>query len=153
MFLIYLAVWIIFNGKFTWEIFFIGLVVSIGIEAFSIKFLEYSPKKTLRALKKLPRIIAYLFMLFVEIVKANIATIKLIFAVDEEPEPVIVKFHTPIATKTGRVVLANSITLTPGTITVKAEEDTFLVHALDKEFAEGIEDTVFQKKILKMEEE
>ena len=47
--------------------------------------------------------------------------------------------------------MANSITLTPGTITVAIEGNEFVVHCLDKSFAEGIEDSVFVKLLQKMD--
>ena len=50
------------------------------------------------------------------------------------------------------MLLANSITLTPGTITVSVEDDRFCVHCLDKELAEGMEDSVFVKLLEEMEE-
>ncbi|MBQ8547563.1 MAG: Na+/H+ antiporter subunit E, partial [Lachnospiraceae bacterium] len=56
-----------------------------------------------------------------------------------------------LKTDLARTVLANSITLTPGTITVELTEDEFKVHCLDKEMAEGIEDSVFVRLLLKME--
>jgi multicomponent Na+:H+ antiporter subunit E len=48
-------------------------------------------------------------------------------------------------------VLADCITVTPGTISVTSEDDKLTVHALDKSFAEGIEDTDFQKQLLEMQ--
>lgn len=50
-----------------------------------------------------------------------------------------------------KVILANSITLTPGTITVSVEGDVFCVHCLDKELAEGIENSVFVQLLERME--
>ena len=68
-----------------------------------------------------------------------------------EREPVLVTFHTTLKSPVLRVILANSITLTPGTITVSLEGDTFVVHALDKDFVEGIEDSVFVRWLQKAE--
>ena len=51
-----------------------------------------------------------------------------------------------------RFVLANSITLTPGTITVDVDDNHFCVHALDYTLAEGVENSVFIKLLKKMEE-
>ena len=56
-----------------------------------------------------------------------------------------------LKTDTARVVLANSITLTPGTITVTLEGDEFVVHCLDKELADGIENSVFVALLRRME--
>ena len=49
------------------------------------------------------------------------------------------------------MVLANSITLTPGTITIRMEGNEFYVHCLDKEFAEGMESSIFVELLSKME--
>lgn len=49
------------------------------------------------------------------------------------------------------MMLADSITLTPGTITVSVENDRFCVHCLDRELAEGMEDSVFVGLLLEME--
>ena len=153
LFLFYLGLFIAFNGKFTWEIFFIGLPIAAGLDYFSIRHLGYSPKRMLRALKKLPGIILYLITLLIEIIKANVAVIKMIFSFDIEPEPCLVSFKSGLKTRTGNATLANSITLTPGTITVEMEGEDFLVHALDKEYAEGIDDSVFVRKLKKLEKE
>ena len=61
-------------------------------------------------------------------------------------------FDTAFQTGLAKVLLANSITLTPGTITVSVEDDRFCVHCLDKELAEGMEDSVFVKLLEEMEE-
>jgi multicomponent Na+:H+ antiporter subunit E len=70
----------------------------------------------------------------------------------ERMEPVLVHVHAKLKTETARVILANSITLTPGTITVSLTEDNLLVHCLDKSLAEGMEDSVFVRLLQKMEE-
>ena len=67
-------------------------------------------------------------------------------------EPVIVHVHTDLKTEAARVILANSITLTPGTITVSLTEDVLLVHCLDKSLAAGMEDSVFVRLLKKLEE-
>ena len=103
-------------------------------------------------LKKSGYILAYLGVLIWEIIKANAATLKLIVSPHTRVHPVIVRFRADLRTRTARVLLANSITLTPGTITVSVEDDRFCVHCLDKELAEGMEDSVFVKLLEEMEE-
>ena len=68
-----------------------------------------------------------------------------------EPEPVLFTFRTKLKSEAAKVLLANSITLTPGTITVKQTGDRFVVHALDREIAEGTENSVFTEMILAAE--
>jgi len=48
-------------------------------------------------------------------------------------------------------MLANSITLTPGTVTIVAKKDKFIVHALTPEFAKGLYESKFEKKIMEIE--
>ena len=95
--------------------------------------------------------LCYLFVLIREIIKANMDTVKMIFTSRYEREPVLVTFRSKLKSPVLRVILANSITLTPGTITVSLEGDTFMVHALDKDFVEGIEDSVFVKWLQRAE--
>lgn len=151
MFLLFFLVWIIFNGNITVEIAIIGLAVAAAVFAFICKFMDYSLKKEILLYKKLLAFIGYVIILIIEIIKANIAVIHMIVTQREVVEPVIVRFRTKLRTETARVILANSITLTPGTITVSLEGDEYEVHCLDKSLAEGIEDSMFVKLLEKME--
>jgi len=83
-----------------------------------------------------------------EIVKANIEVMRRILAPSLDISPQIFHFAPSQKTATGLVTHANSITLTPGTVTVEIEEDgRFLVHALTREFAEGIAATAGLERI------
>ncbi|MDD6035215.1 MAG: Na+/H+ antiporter subunit E [Lachnospiraceae bacterium] len=145
------ALWLVFNGKVTLEIVLFGMVLSTAVYLFCWKFLEYSPKRELCALRLLPQGIGYFFVLVWEIVKANCAAIALIVSPKYEVEPVLVTFRTNLKTDLAKTILANSITLTPGTITVELTDDEFKVHCLDKEMAEGLSDSVFVRLLMKME--
>ncbi len=151
MYFIFYLLWIIFNGQITLEIAVIGLVVAGLIYAFICKFMDWSWKKDLRIVKYSALMTIYLFILLWEILKANVATIRLIFSEKYEREPVLVTFRTRLKSPVLRVLLANSITLTPGTITVSVQDDEFTVHALDRDFADGIEDSVFVRMLEKAE--
>lgn len=151
MLFILFALWVIFNGKITLEIVLFGIALSVAVYLFCWKFLEYSPKKELVALRILPQVIGYFFVLISEVVKANVTAVKLIVSPKYEVEPVLVSFRTSLKSDVARTVLANSITLTPGTITVELNGDKLTVHCLDKEMAEGLEDSIFVKLLEKME--
>jgi len=99
-----------------------------------------------------PAFVQYLYYLIKEIFFANISVSRMILTRKEEMEPVLVHVCTDLKTETARVILANSITLTPGTITVSLTEDKLLVHCLDKSLSEGMEDSVFVRLLRKMEE-
>lgn len=151
MFILILLLWILFNGQLTLEIFLFGLLFATVFYLFMCKFFSFSPKKDLAILKKAIYIIEYLLVLFIEIVKANIIAGKLLLSSKYDVEPVIVKFTTPLKSESSRVILANSITLTPGTITVRLQFDEFTVHCLDKSLAEGLDSSIFVKLLMRME--
>ena len=75
----------------------------------------------------------------------------MIYSAKYEPEPAIVHFKTNLRTTFARVLLANSITLTPGTITVSLEDDIYTVHCLDKELAKDIDSSIFVKLLERIE--
>jgi len=151
MFFLFFIIWIVFNGQFTLEIALVGIAVSLLIYAFICKFMDWSLKKDKEIAEITLFMVMYFFVLLWEIIKANIATIRIIYSSKYDREPVLVTFHTTLKTPMLRVLLANSITLTPGTITVSVNDDEYVVHALDKDFAEGIEDSIFVKLLEKAE--
>ena len=151
MFFIFFLIWIIFNGQFTIEIAAFGVVIAGLMYLFICKFLNYHPKTDLLICKKFFLVLQYVFVLITEIIKANFAVIKMIMSSRYEIEPAIVRFKTDLKSTPARVLLANSITLTPGTITVSLEEDEYVVHCLDKELAEGINSSVFVTLLRRLE--
>ena len=63
----------------------------------------------------------------------------------------MVRFKTDLKTTPARIMLANCITLTPGTITVSLEENEYVVHCLDKSLAEGINSSIFVTLLKELE--
>ena len=151
MFLFLFLIWVIFNGKITLEIILFGLAIAAAIFAFMCKFMDYSIKKEIKVYKSFIWFVKYIVILFVEIVKANIAVIKLVFTERYDLEPVLVKFKSPVKSKAAQFILANSITLTPGTITVSLEDDEYTVHCLDTSLAVGLDSSIFVQEIKKIE--
>ncbi|MBD5547760.1 MAG: Na+/H+ antiporter subunit E [Lachnospiraceae bacterium] len=151
MYFIFFLIWIIFNGQFTLEIAAFGAVVAGLIYWFICKFLGYKPRMDLLFAKKMFQILHYVFVLVTEIIKANFAVIKMIMSSRYEIEPAVVRFKTDLKTTPARILLANSITLTPGTITVSLSGDEYVVHCLDKSLAEGINSSIFVTLLRNME--
>ena len=152
MYFVLVFLWIVFNGKFTIEILLFGMVFSAIIYWFMCKFLDFSIRKDILQFRELGLFIWYAFNLVWEIIKANIGTIKLMFSAKSDVEPVLVTFETDLETRTARILLANSITMTPGTITVRLEDNKYTVHCLDKEMATGLDESSFVQILRKMEE-
>ena len=109
MYLLYFALWVIFNGNFTLEICIFGLVIAAAVFAFTCKFMDYSVEKEKKLLKKHPKMIHYVCVLVIEIVKANFAVIHMILSEKEELEPALVSFHSDMKTPTGRAFLGKAI--------------------------------------------
>lgn len=84
------------------------------------------------------RFILYIPWLIRQIVSSNIHVASLALNPKMPIEPQILRFKTKLESDISWVVLANSITLTPGTITMDIKEGEFYVHALDKKVAEDL---------------
>ena len=151
MYLLYFLLWVIFNGSLTLEIALIGIVVAGAVFAFTCAFMGHSIRREIALYRNMLYGIKYVVILVVEIVKANNYVMKMILTQREEVEPALVTFRTDLKTTTGRALLANAITLTPGTITVMLEEDHYLVHCLDRSLAPGMDSSSFVDMISHME--
>lgn len=151
MFFLFFVCWMIFAGEITLEIVLFGLVIAAVVFAFQCKFLNYSIQKEKNLYRNIIWGIVYVWILVLEILKANIGVMNLILSPKYEAEPKIVRFRTDLKTDTARVILANSITLTPGTITVTLEKDEYTVHCLDGSMAEGIDDSIFVQLLRQLE--
>ncbi len=134
------------------EIAIFGLLIASLLFGFLCRFMGYSIEKERRVLALAFQVVLYIGTLIGEIYKANLSTIPYIFSKIRKPAPRIIRFRTGLRTEMARVVLANSITLTPGTITVSLDRDEFTVHCLDLSLAENIEDSVLVKRLRRMEE-
>ena len=151
MYLLLYIFWIILNGKITLEICLIGVAATALIGLLMRVLFGYTLALDLRILKKVPLFICYIFVLIWEIIKASAAMFSYIFNEKETVEPVLVTFKPQLKTRLGRFILANSITLTPGTITVEADGESFTVHCLNRRALDVSPDSVFLRWIRRLE--
>lgn len=152
MFVIFFALWLILNARFTLELCLIGIAVALAMYAFICKVFGYRPRYDWLMLRLSARAVWYFLVLIWEVIKANIAVMKLIFTPKVEVKPKLVYFKVDLQTGLGKLFLANSITLTPGTITADIVGDEYCVHALDEDFSGGMDDSTFVRQLRKMEE-
>lgn len=151
MFILLFSIWLILNGNITLEICIIGLLLSAAIYAFMCIFMGFNIKTDLKFCKRLFLMIAYCFVLLWEIIKANLTVINIVLNKKRPIKQSIRYFDTTLKSEFAKMVLANSITLTPGTITISVDNNRFCVHCLSAELLDGIEDSVFVKLLTKME--
>jgi len=76
-------------------------------------------------------IMAYIFVFIFQLIKSNLDVAKRVVSPNLPINPGIVKVKTKLTSRLGRMILANSITLTPGTLTVETDEDNFYIHWID----------------------
>lgn len=151
MYVIFFLIWVIFNGQFTLEIAAFGLVIAGAMYWFICKFMDYKPRNDLILCRRFFLMLHYLFVLAKEILKANVTVFKMVYSAKYQFEPAVVHFTTTLNSTFARVLLANSITLTPGTITVSLKDNEYVVHCLDKDLAQGIDSSVFVKLLERIE--
>ncbi len=142
--------WIIWNGKVSVEILLFGAALTVLVLLFAVKVLGYSLESERRFWRNFPLFLCYTAVLVREIFKASLEVVKLALSRKEKPTPVVVEFHSGLPTDFQNALLANSITLTPGTFTLIQEGDRFVVHCLRREYADGMGDICFIKLLRKV---
>lgn len=145
-------IWLILNGRITAETVLLGAAVSGAVYWFMLSFTEYSWKLDKKIIRSIFVLIPYCFVLIGEILKANITVARCILnrhiPLQKTLTTVAVELHSDLT----RMLLANSITLTPGTITVKVEGNRFTVHCLDRKLLDGIETGALVRLLQKLED-
>jgi multicomponent Na+:H+ antiporter subunit E len=138
-FFIMMGFWILLSGKF--DLFHLTLgVLSSGLVALlSADILMLDAKKSGKLIIAF-RFICYVPWLMYQIVLStlHVTFLALHPQMTDKIDPTIVTFKTKLNNNIARVALANSITLTPGTITIRVEEDIFYVHAISRQAAAGL---------------
>lgn len=151
MYLLSFCFWLLLNGRLTLEITLVGLVLTAVMALVLYGLFDYTPATEGFVLRKLPLLLVYVVVLVWEILKANLAVCACILRKNRRVEPKLVTFRSSVKTGFGRFLLANSITLTPGTITVSVDADRLTVHCLDGEMLDLSENGVFQRWIRRLE--
>ena len=124
------VLWVLLSGIFDPLLFFFGSIsaVMVIIITHRMNNIDNYPVNIKFNLKQG---ISYLVWLISEIIKANLQVIKIILTDKEFSNQKIFEVKCSQTTDIGQVLFANSITLTPGTITIETKNGYFLVHALD----------------------
>ena len=148
LFFILITLWLLISGHYS------VLIISLGI--FSCALCVYVAKRGKLIDNEglpiffIPRLLNYLIWLFKEILKSNLSTAKAIINGKVEPETFTVKASQ--VTDVAKVTYANSITLTPGTVTTKMQKDVFEVHALNSDFGNDVRTNEMDNKVTWLED-
>lgn len=136
--------WVVLSGKLDVFHLGVGLVTSLAIGAMSCRLFALEPfigPEGRHPFATIPwiRILFYLPWLFVQIIIASLQVARIVLSPKLSIQPVMFRFHQPLPNNIARTTLANSITLTPGTVTIDVLGDEYLVHALTDEARAGLE--------------
>ncbi|HKL75220.1 MAG TPA: Na+/H+ antiporter subunit E [Halanaerobiales bacterium] len=149
-FFLVLGVWIIFAGRITREVLIVGFFVSIIVTYFFKDMLFRFSKKKIgmkNFIKKIGLIFAFVFVFFYEAFVSAIEVSKHAFEKEPSFSPGIVKVKTTLTNVSALTILANLITLTPGTLTLDFDksERAYYIHWID---VKSTEDAAKRKEII-----
>ena len=122
--------WLLLVGSLDRQELVAGLLVATAVAALTLGRSPVLAGIRLRPLAPLS-FLGYLGVLLVALVRANLDMARRVVSPSLPIRPAMVRISTSLRSDLGRLVLANSITLTPGTLTVDIEDDALLVHWID----------------------
>ena len=143
LFVFYFVIWLLLSGHYDPLLLTLGVLSCITClyVTWKAKFID-EEGLPLHLLMRLP---IYTLWLFKEIIKANINTAKIIIL--NNPDPQNFRVKSSQKTEAGKVTYANSITLTPGTVTTLLDGDILEVHALSSDMADDVKSGAMDKKV------
>jgi len=122
-----MLIWVIANGTLARDTLIAGVVISAAI---ALAFASFA--RVYSVIRWSPKVIfyylLYLGVFLIELIKANLNVMRLVFSPRIDIEPGIVEIKTELKSPIGRLALANSITLTPGTLVVDIKDDSLFIH-------------------------
>ena len=129
--------WLLLSGHYNVLLISLGLLSSLltVVLALRMDVIDHE-SHPLHLTRQLPR-----FWLFLsrEVVLANLDVVRRILSPGKSYSPQLRQLPLPQKTAVGQVIYANSITLTPGTVTVQLGTDTIRIHALSREAADDLQ--------------
>lgn len=143
-FILFFALWILFSGKLDLFHLSLGVLSSALVSLFSSSlFFQDKGKNFLARICEAWRFSGYILWLLYQILLANFHVVGMALSgrrLKEQLDPHIFSFRTVLKNDFSKFVLANSITLTPGTVTIRIHHDMIYVHAISKKAAGELAD-------------
>lgn len=125
-----MLLWIAFTSSFATQELLIGVLATMIISFFTINLFTCCKLSILHPVK-IFYMVKYILVLLLALVKSNLDVARRVLTPSLPINPGIVKFKSKLPTEFSRMVLANSITLTPGTLSIDIIGDTFYIHWID----------------------
>ena len=128
--IIYFIFWLAYTSSFATEELLIGIVIAALLSLFTYKSFSQI-KSDNNIFKRITSFITYIPIFIIEIVKANIDVARRVINPNLPINPGIVKINTDLKSDYAKLFLANSITLTPGTLTMDVKDENLYIHWID----------------------
>lgn len=128
--IIYFLFWLAYTSSLALEELIIGIVIAAFLSLFTYKSFTQI-KSDNNILKRTAALITYIPIFIIEMVKANIDVARRVINPNLPINPGIVKINTNLQSEYAKLFLANSITLTPGTLTMDVEDENLYIHWID----------------------
>lgn len=141
--------WILLSGHTSILLISLGLA-SILLVTWLVRRMDYNDKTPFRILLSL-EFFTYLAWLIWQVIITNIDVARRIWKTSLPIKPECRKIKVNIKDPTIKTIYANSITLTPGTVTTEVGEDYFIVHALNAEGLDELEDGEMERRLSRLE--
>ncbi|HHU61063.1 MAG TPA: cation:proton antiporter [Natronincola sp.] len=151
LFIALLLFWLLLSSEYDAQHIITGVLLSLLLTWFWRDLSHLLPSKSLT--RDLPGLLLFSMTLIWEIILANISVARSVLSSSDKLDSGFVSFKPELETSWGRVLLANVITITPGTLTIDVNPDTgvFMVHGLTKDMREGLADGRLVKQIKRLE--
>lgn len=135
LFVTLMLFWLMLNGRLEADILIVGSIISLAITllyrnglSFFTEF-RFTPAAFVAGFR-------YYGYFFKELFKSNLTLAVIVLSPSLPVNPAIIKVRTKLKSRMGRLILANSITLTPGTLTVEMEGEWLYIHCVTLESAD-----------------
>jgi multicomponent Na+:H+ antiporter subunit E len=143
------ALWLLLSGHFDPLLLSFGVASTIGVVLIALR-MEVVDHEAV-PLQVRFGFLGYLVWLAAEIAKSNIAVARIILNPKLPISPQMIRVKMSQKSDLGRVTYANSITLTPGTVSVEVEGDEILVHAITREMGEALAEGDMDRRVTAIE--
>ena len=144
------ALWVLLSGHYSPLLLGLGLA-SVVFVVWIVGRMDEADGARLRIRLRPLASLRYGFWLLAQIVRANVEVARLALSPRMRMSPVLMRIPAPPQSEFGRVVLAHSITLTPGTVSVDLDEGEVEVHALTKETAAALARGEMGRRVAELE--
>ncbi len=143
------GVWLLLSGHYTPLLLGLGVASSVLVVLIALRMDVVDHEGVPLYLGR--RVLAYIPWLLLEILRANINVARIILSPSLPVSPIIVHFQASQKTDLGRAIYANSITLTPGTITTGVDGSELEIHALTWADVDGREEDEMDRRVTWLE--